>query len=579
VGQDPKELARRKTDGITDAVKKYMPEKFNEDPVLEEMTDYDKAMLHGMRITTSQRAAWDKVIKTKKLTFASNRYSFSKDAGVETRTAFTPLVAKVNRKLNRLHVPKRAAAHEAAMKRVAHKVATDNRQLDKIAAVAKKVLAEKKPKCPECGSTDYGLMPTDFETAKCSKCDKTWEIGIVKGINDPSDSKTAYSYDDEDDDESEEYDGIGDYTYTTNCVSAKGDDISEMVDIAEDVTYDELKEHCQGLKEWELGNGYQPDGGKGLTLRKDWAVSYHRSKYLGRPCYYIYHSAIESVWTKGGSRYASTEKVAFVSPDLERMKAMAKKASAHHCARTECKKCGNVKTCRCSTKKATVEVEACDNCSKVAYTYTPKETAEMHQKLKDEHELNTRLDDHLEAKTCAGCGEQFMANRNDGDFCCYEHSDGHWHGAPEGAGAERVASKLSSTSSVFFNTMNKMALDLNDGEGDQYHDINDPVCICGHEFNDHERGCDHCSDCTGFTPANMKKQVEHLAEYRSFAPFGKSTNPLVFARDPQRGENILKVYIDNDKVTKAEFLGHKGDTPETREGWDGFFSFTQAYGD
>lgn len=31
-------------------------------------------------------------------------------------------------------------------------------------------------KCPKCGSKKFGLMPTDFETAKCSKCGKTWEI-------------------------------------------------------------------------------------------------------------------------------------------------------------------------------------------------------------------------------------------------------------------------------------------------------------------------------------------------------------------------------------------------------------------
>jgi len=48
-----------------------------------------------------------------------------------------------------------------------------------------------KPKCPHCGSGKYSLMPTDFETAKCDKCGKNWDHGIVPGINDP---KTA-SYD------------------------------------------------------------------------------------------------------------------------------------------------------------------------------------------------------------------------------------------------------------------------------------------------------------------------------------------------------------------------------------------------
>ena len=55
----------------------------------------------------------------------------------------------------------------------------------------KGVRAKKKPRCPHCGSDDYALMPTDFETAKCNKCEKTWDHGIVPGINDPSEGKTA----------------------------------------------------------------------------------------------------------------------------------------------------------------------------------------------------------------------------------------------------------------------------------------------------------------------------------------------------------------------------------------------------
>lgn len=43
--------------------------------------------------------------------------------------------------------------------------------------------ATKKPKCPHCGSSNYGLMPSDFETAKCGDCGKNWNHGIVKGIN------------------------------------------------------------------------------------------------------------------------------------------------------------------------------------------------------------------------------------------------------------------------------------------------------------------------------------------------------------------------------------------------------------
>jgi hypothetical protein len=52
--------------------------------------------------------------------------------------------------------------------------------------------AGEKPKCPHCGSTEYALMPTDFETAKCSKCGKNWDHGIVEGVNDPSEKVAAH---------------------------------------------------------------------------------------------------------------------------------------------------------------------------------------------------------------------------------------------------------------------------------------------------------------------------------------------------------------------------------------------------
>jgi len=44
----------------------------------------------------------------------------------------------------------------------------------------------KKPVCPHCGSSDYALMPTDFETAKCNDCGRNWDHGIIAGINNPS---------------------------------------------------------------------------------------------------------------------------------------------------------------------------------------------------------------------------------------------------------------------------------------------------------------------------------------------------------------------------------------------------------
>lgn len=42
------------------------------------------------------------------------------------------------------------------------------------------IYASGEKKCPKCGSTDFGLMPTDFETAKCSKCGNNWNYGIPR---------------------------------------------------------------------------------------------------------------------------------------------------------------------------------------------------------------------------------------------------------------------------------------------------------------------------------------------------------------------------------------------------------------
>lgn len=49
--------------------------------------------------------------------------------------------------------------------------------------------SEDKTKCPSCGSRKYALMPSDFETAKCAKCGKNWDHGIVDGVNNPYDAK------------------------------------------------------------------------------------------------------------------------------------------------------------------------------------------------------------------------------------------------------------------------------------------------------------------------------------------------------------------------------------------------------
>jgi hypothetical protein len=85
------------------------------------------------------------------------------------------------------------------------------------------------------------------------------------------------------------------FIYTTCCVNADGEDIAAMVDCAINVTYATIRKHCAGLAEWERNMGYER---LGLKLKDDWAVRFHRSRYRGRRCYYIRHSAIEYIWTE-----------------------------------------------------------------------------------------------------------------------------------------------------------------------------------------------------------------------------------------------------------------------------------------
>lgn len=88
------------------------------------------------------------------------------------------------------------------------------------------------------------------------------------------------------------------YVYECSCVEGDGQAISDMTEQAIDVGYRTALRHCQGLLDWAATKGYAKRATAGLTLREDWAVSFHRSRFQGRRCYYICWSAIEFVWVE-----------------------------------------------------------------------------------------------------------------------------------------------------------------------------------------------------------------------------------------------------------------------------------------
>lgn len=86
--------------------------------------------------------------------------------------------------------------------------------------------------------------------------------------------------------------------YQTNCVNAVGFDIQEMVDKSEEITLTTFRKYAGGLEELEKSMGYDTGHERGgLRLSNDWAVSFYRSQYKGRPCVFMVHSAIEYIWT------------------------------------------------------------------------------------------------------------------------------------------------------------------------------------------------------------------------------------------------------------------------------------------
>lgn len=88
------------------------------------------------------------------------------------------------------------------------------------------------------------------------------------------------------------------YHYETNCTQCESDDVHAMLDMAVEVSYATVQQHCAGLDDWAQQMGYHHNGRFGLTLKADWHVGFYRSVFLGRRCYIVRHSAIEHIWVK-----------------------------------------------------------------------------------------------------------------------------------------------------------------------------------------------------------------------------------------------------------------------------------------
>jgi hypothetical protein len=95
------------------------------------------------------------------------------------------------------------------------------------------------------------------------------------------------------------------YTFIGTCIGGEGDLLKEMEDSAVEVSYRTIVRHLgRGVLanmfpyyKW-VGteqNGNQMD----LLMSDDYAVTYYKSKYNDRPCYYIDHGAIFYIFCAG----------------------------------------------------------------------------------------------------------------------------------------------------------------------------------------------------------------------------------------------------------------------------------------
>jgi hypothetical protein len=96
-----------------------------------------------------------------------------------------------------------------------------------------------------------------------------------------------------------EGDAVSRWHFVTTCVSAKGEDIDEMNRAARDVTYRTMLNRVgEAFIEMQGVIGYDINGKRetGLRMKNDWHVSYHRSTYQGKPCFFFRWSHIEHIF-------------------------------------------------------------------------------------------------------------------------------------------------------------------------------------------------------------------------------------------------------------------------------------------
>ena len=99
---------------------------------------------------------------------------------------------------------------------------------------------------------------------------------------------------------------MNNYNFFSDCVGWDSSDVHnegglcDLVDQGIDITRNTFLKHVdrQELLDIERAFGYDAHHSQGLTMARDFHVSYHRSKHHDETVYYFKHSAIEYVFKK-----------------------------------------------------------------------------------------------------------------------------------------------------------------------------------------------------------------------------------------------------------------------------------------
>lgn len=92
------------------------------------------------------------------------------------------------------------------------------------------------------------------------------------------------------------------WIYVGRCIEAKGEEITEMVNAAHEITRTTFRKYVDRFARENLERqlNYDLHANQGLTMASDFHVAYYRSTYRGLPCVYFVWSAIEHIFQAEG---------------------------------------------------------------------------------------------------------------------------------------------------------------------------------------------------------------------------------------------------------------------------------------